>query len=98
MAPSRPIPAGLLIVAALLAAACAAPVASQGVGDTAAHHYAIGMKFIESNELARAEEEFRRAQAPAPKDPPALEGPGPVALARAAPAPPGKNFQARGAR
>ena len=87
-------PTGLVIVAALLAAACAAPVASQGVGDTAAQHYAVGMKFIESNELARAEEEFQRAHALDPKYAPASEGLGLVALARRDLAAAEKNFEA----
>lgn len=82
MAPGRPILAGMVIVAALLSAACAAPTASQGVADTAAHHDAIGMKFVESNELARAEEEFQRAQALDPTYAPASEGLGLVALGR----------------
>ena len=82
MTPGRSVVTGLVIVAALLSAACAAPIASQGVGDTAAHHYAIGMKFVESNELGRAEEEFQRAQALDPKYAPASEGLGLVALAR----------------
>ncbi len=76
------LPASFVIAVALLLAACAAPLASQGVSDTAAHHYAIGMKFLETTELARAQEEFERARALAPDYAAAYEGLGLVALAR----------------
>ncbi len=67
---------------ALLTAACATPIASQGAGDTAAHHVTLGAKFLESNELGRAQEEFTRARGLAPDHAPAWEGLGLVALAR----------------
>ena len=66
----------------LLAAACAGPMRSQGIGDTAAHHYAVGMKLLETNEPGRAVEEFERARALAPDHAPAYEGLGLAALAR----------------
>jgi tetratricopeptide (TPR) repeat protein len=70
------------LIAALLAAACATPLQSQGVSDTAAHHYGIGMKLLETNEPGRAAEEFERAKALSPDYAPAYEGLGLVALAR----------------
>jgi tetratricopeptide (TPR) repeat protein len=82
MAPRRPLPGWLLLAGWLLATACAAPLASQGVGDTAAHHYAAGMKFLETNEPARAQEEFERSRGLDPRYAPAYEGLGLVALAR----------------
>lgn len=71
-----------LPVVLLLASACAAPLASQGVGDTAAHHYAVGAKLLETGDLERAREEFERARGLAPGFAPAYEGLGLVALAR----------------
>ncbi len=83
MAARRPLPAALLVVAAaLLAAACATPLKSQGVGDTAAHHYTVGMKLLETGEAARAQEEFERARGLDRDYAPAYEGLGLVALAR----------------
>jgi Tfp pilus assembly protein PilF len=73
--------AALVLVAAALTA-CAAPIASQGVGDTAAHHYTLGMKFLETNEIPAAQQEFERARALSPDYAPAWEGLGLVALAR----------------
>lgn len=70
----------LLLGLALAAAGCAAPLASQGVSDTAAHHVALGTKFLESGEPARAQEEFTRAKGLAPDYAPAYEGLGLVAL------------------
>jgi Tfp pilus assembly protein PilF len=82
MAPRRSLPVWLLLAASLLATACAAPLASQGVSDTAAHHYATGMKFLETGELTRAQEEFERSRGLDPKYAPAYEGLGLVVLAR----------------
>jgi Tfp pilus assembly protein PilF len=81
MARRRPVPA-LVVVAALLAAACAAPLKPQGVGDSPAHHYTVGMKLLETGEAARAQEEFERARGLDPDYAPAYEGLGWVALAR----------------
>ena len=78
----RPLPVWWLPGVLLLAAACAAPIQSEGIGDTPAHHYAIGMKFLETNELDRAHQEFERARGLAPSFAPAWEGLGLVALAR----------------
>lgn len=82
MARWRPLPAWWLPGCLLLAAACAAPLQPQGVGDTPAHHYTIGMKLIETNELDRAQAEFERAKGLKPDFAPAWEGLGLVALAR----------------
>ena len=71
-----------LLAVALALSACAAPLRSQGVSDTAAHHYGIGMKLLETNEPGRAVEEFERARALAPGRAPAYEGLGLAALAR----------------
>ncbi|MBI3825976.1 MAG: tetratricopeptide repeat protein [Candidatus Rokubacteria bacterium] len=67
---------------ALLLAGCAPALAPEGVGDTPAHHHALGMKFVESGELARASDEFERARALDPGYAPAWEGLGLVALGR----------------
>lgn len=82
MAGRRPVPVLALVAAALLAAACSAPLKSQGVGDTPAHHYTIGMKLLETGDVARAQEEFERARGLDPDDAPAYEGLGLCALAR----------------
>lgn len=82
MAARRPRSAWVILGALVLATGCAAPLASQGVGDTAAHHYTIGMKFLESNELESADQEFTRARGLDPNYAPAYEGLGLVALAR----------------
>lgn len=84
MAARRPLPAlaVLAVLLLMLAAGCSAPLKSQGAGDTAAHHYAIGMKFLESNELARAQQEFERARGLHRDFAPAWEGLGLVALGR----------------
>ena len=82
MTPRRSLPALILLMAPLLAVACASPLKSQGVGDTAAHHYTVGMKFLETGEAARAQEEFERARGLDPDYAPAYEGLGLVALAR----------------
>lgn len=81
---ARPLvrPALALVAAALLAAACGAPLKSQGAGDSPAHHYAVGMKLLETGEAARAQEEFERARGLDPDYAPAYEGLGLVALAR----------------
>jgi len=71
-----------LPVVLLLASACAGPLAPQGVSDTAAHHYVVGTKFLETGELDQARDEFERARALAPGYAPAYEGLGLVALAR----------------
>lgn len=78
----RPLPGWWFLGLLLLTAGCAAPLQSEGIGDTAAHHYALGMKFLETNELDRAQEEFERAKGLAPSFAPAWEGLGLVALAR----------------
>ena len=82
MTPRRSLSAPVLLLVSLLAAACAAPLKSQGVGDTAAHHYTVGMKFLETGEAARAQEEFERARGLDPDYAPAYEGLGLVALMR----------------
>ncbi|MBI4635427.1 MAG: tetratricopeptide repeat protein [Candidatus Rokubacteria bacterium] len=82
MAPRRSLPPWILLALLFLSTACAAPLKSQGVSDTAAHHYATGMKLLESGELARAQEEFERARGLAPGYAPAWEGLGLVALGR----------------
>ncbi len=71
-----------LVAAALLAAACGTTLKSQGAGDSPAHHWALGMKFLETGEAARAQEEFERARGLDPDYAPAYEGLGLVALAR----------------
>lgn len=73
---------GLAMAISLLAAACAAPMASQGAGDTAAHHYVLGMKLLETDEIVRASAEFERAVGLDPGHAGASEGLGLVALAR----------------
>jgi tetratricopeptide (TPR) repeat protein len=70
---------GLALVAA---AGCAAILESEGVSDTARHHDVIGRKFLETNELDRAQEAFERARGLEPSFAPAWEGLGLVALAR----------------
>lgn len=52
----------LLGAVALVTGGCAAPMQSQGVGDTAEHHYAIGMKMLESAGLLDTGEEFREVK------------------------------------
>lgn len=71
-----------LVLSVTLAAGCAAPVTSQGAGDTAAHHYVMGMKLLESSDIDRAGLEFDRARALEPGHAGAWEGLGLVALAR----------------
>lgn len=70
-----------LIVVSLLSA-CAKPLKSEGISDTPAHHYTVGMKFLETGELGRAEAEFERASRLSPDYAPAYEGLGLAALAR----------------
>jgi len=82
MSARRSLGAWWLTAVLLGAAGCAAPLQSEGVGDTARHHYVIGMKFLETNEPDRAQEEFERARGLAPSFPPAWHGLGLVALAR----------------
>jgi tetratricopeptide (TPR) repeat protein len=53
----------------------------EGVSDSPQHHYAVGLKLLETDERARAKGEFERARALDPKYPPAYEGLGLVALA-----------------
>jgi Tfp pilus assembly protein PilF len=71
----------LALVTVPLAAACAKPTKPEGVSDSPRHHYAIGLKLLETDERARAKGEFERARALDPKYPPAYEGLGLVALA-----------------
>lgn len=71
----------LLILVAFLSA-CTRALKSEGVSDTAAHHYTVGMKFLETGEVRRAEEEFQRASKLSPDYAPAYEGLGLAALAR----------------
>jgi Tfp pilus assembly protein PilF len=72
----------LLVTLGLVLTACAAPLQSQGTGDTAAHHYTLGMKLLETNDLAQAQQEFERARGLSPDFAPAWEGLGLVALVR----------------
>lgn len=44
----------ILAASALVLAACAAAVAPEGAGDTAAHHYALGAKLLPRGEIDRA--------------------------------------------
>lgn len=78
----RSLIAWTLTAVLLGAAGCAAPLQSEGIGDTARHHDVLGRKFLESKELDRAQEEFERAKGLAPSFAPAWEGLGLVALAR----------------
>lgn len=71
-----------LLMAGLVLSGCATPLQSQGVGDTAAHHYTLGMKLLETSDLAQAQQEFERARGLSPDYAPAWEGLGLVALAR----------------
>ena len=71
---------GVMVVVFL--AGCARPLQPAGIGDSPAHHYALGMKLLGTNEPGPAQEAFDRALALAPNDAPALEGLGRVALAR----------------
>jgi tetratricopeptide (TPR) repeat protein len=82
MAGRRPLSALAVLAGLWLVAGCSAPLKSQGAGDSPAHHYAIGMKFLESSELARAQEEFERARGLDRDYAPAWEGLGLVALGR----------------
>src|SRR5262245_44537837 len=82
MTAAHRLPTALLLVAVMLAAACAAPLAPQGVADSAPHHWIVGMKFLAENEVDRARAEFERARALDPTYAPAWEGLGLVALRR----------------
>jgi Tfp pilus assembly protein PilF len=72
---------GALLVLAVVVTACAKPTKPEGISDSPQHHYAIGMKQLETGDAARARQEFERARALDPKFAPAYEGLGLVALA-----------------
>jgi Tfp pilus assembly protein PilF len=72
----------LLALAVLLLAACARPLEPQSVTDTPAHHYTLGMKLLETGDLAQAQQAFERSRALSSDYAPAWEGLGLVALAR----------------
>jgi tetratricopeptide (TPR) repeat protein len=82
MNPRRPLLAGIVLSGLVLAACATPPLKPQGVGDTPAHHYMVGMKLLETADLGQAQQEFERARALAPDYAPAWEGLGLVALAR----------------
>lgn len=65
-----------------LAAGCSAPLTSQGAGDTAGHHYIVGMKLLDTGDIDRAGAEFQRARGLEPSHSGAWEGLGLVALAK----------------
>ena len=71
-----------LAIGMTFATGCSGPLTSQGAGDTAAHHYLVGMKLLETRDIDRAAAEFERARALEPGHPGAWEGLGLVALER----------------
>jgi len=60
--------ASLLAASALAVSACAGPIKSQGIGDTADHHYAIGMKLLETAGVTDAGDEFKEPGRRRPPD------------------------------
>ena len=82
MSPRGSLPVALLALSLVLGACATPPLQPQGVGDTAAHHYTLGVKLLETGDLAQAQQEFERARGLSPDYAPAWEGLGLVALAR----------------
>ena len=70
----------LALVVGALVAACGGRVVSQGAGDSAAHHYSVGVKLLPTDP-ERARTEFERARSLDPNHAGAWEGLGLVALA-----------------